>query len=486
MKTKRLLCILTAILLLLAMCLSVASCNGNTPDETQPSEPSTPSGNGNGNGNGDDSGNNNGDNGNNNNGDNSDDDTPQTPLTKEEEYLKYIYDNPDVKKWEALRFTYPIWKEDISYCEMVFVHESNANGDIDDVQLLYDIDEIVSIRDNKLFTLYQEGRDYEITADKKLRILKSGNIKRMAYTKYNKTAYEQGYLHDNSNPGNYIYAGDIKTQFEPLAVYTINVTYKHSGESPVSEPYDQSEKLEQFIEKINLGEDVTIVALGDSITAGYSSSGYAGTYPNMPSYTALFETYIENAYGVNVTMKNLGVPGDSTWNAYYRVNPNDQTLIEKALSFNPDLVIVAYGMNDGTSRDSAAYIGSMNTIINTLRDASNGGIANLPIIVVGTCMPNPDAARYTNSGLKDCLVYQDDYIDAIWNEMDTNPAWSNNTVFADVGSIHLEILERKNFADTSGSNHNHPNDYMHRVYTQVIIQTVFGEFKPWDVAPKTN
>ena len=45
---------------------------------------------------------------------------------------------------------------------------------------------------------------------------------------------------------------------------------------------------------------------------------------------------------------------------------------------------------------------------------------------------------------------------------------------ADVTTVNIEMYQRKVYQDITGSNSNHPNDYMHRIYAQVIIQTVFG------------
>jgi hypothetical protein len=37
------------------------------------------------------------------------------------------------------------------------------------------------------------------------------------------------------------------------------------------------------------------------------------------------------------------------------------------------------------------------------------------------------------------------------------------------------MFERKVYQDVAGSNSNHPNDYMHRVYAQTLIRTIFGD-----------
>ena len=48
---------------------------------------------------------------------------------------------------------------------------------------------------------------------------------------------------------------------------------------------------------------------------------------------------------------------------------------------------------------------------------------------------------------------------------------------ADVTSVHEHLLTRKAFRDMSANNINHPNDYVHRVYAQVVLQTLFGKIE---------
>ena len=47
-----------------------------------------------------------------------------------------------------------------------------------------------------------------------------------------------------------------------------------------------------------------------------------------------------------------------------------------------------------------------------------------------------------------------------------------------LSSPWLELLQRKPFHDLSGNNVNHPNDFSHRLYAQVI-----GELFPLIVEP---
>ncbi len=43
---------------------------------------------------------------------------------------------------------------------------------------------------------------------------------------------------------------------------------------------------------------------------------------------------------------------------------------------------------------------------------------------------------------------------------------------ADVMAVTEALLRRKKFADISGNNLNHPNDFLHRIYADVIVGVI--------------
>jgi hypothetical protein len=112
------------------------------------------------------------------------------------------------------------------------------------------------------------------------------------------------------------------------------------------------------------------------------------------------------------------------------------------------------------------YINNINQMVATI----NEKCPNACIVVVGTCLPNPQFAW--NPGGESALKYHIDYIDYLKN---AEPNWKN-AAHADVTTANIEMYARKVYQDLAGSNSNHPNDFMHRVYAQVIIQTIFGDY----------
>lgn len=92
--------------------------------------------------------------------------------------------------------------------------------------------------------------------------------------------------------------------------------------------------MERFLEKLERGEKVVVVALGDSNT---ELTWHTRGHLNWCGYLqeALFETYGRNRCWVI----NSGCCGDTAAEALARLD-------EDVLRFDPDLVIISYGMND--------------------------------------------------------------------------------------------------------------------------------------------
>jgi lysophospholipase L1-like esterase len=82
---------------------------------------------------------------------------------------------------------------------------------------------------------------------------------------------------------------------------------------------------------LEAGADVTIVAFGDSITAGFAvKRGFPSYWKQM-----LVEKYPE----ANIEMINSGVSGDTSMDGLARLDYS-------ALSYEPDLITINFGIND--------------------------------------------------------------------------------------------------------------------------------------------
>jgi lysophospholipase L1-like esterase len=153
---------------------------------------------------------------------------------------------------------------------------------------------------------------------------------------------------------------------------------------------------------------------------------------------------LERAYGSPVSFHNFAVAG---WTADHGAGDVDRIVDAK-----PDLVIIAYGMNDAGYADASCFGLNIGAIIEEVRRGARAA----EFVLVSPMLPNPDW----------------DYV-----ALDRFPAYrtalSNlcgpGTVLADVTSLWSDVLLRKRFEDLTGNGLNHPNDFGHRLYAQVIL-----------------
>ena len=111
-------------------------------------------------------------------------------------------------------------------------------------------------------------------------------------------------------------------------------------------PYKpQPERLTRVLAKLRAKQPIKLVALGDSITQGFNASGFepALAEPYQPCYPQLVANTLQKRFGSKVTLVNFGAAGaEAGWGV---------EMVPKVTAEKPDLVFLAFGMNDGGSYD---------------------------------------------------------------------------------------------------------------------------------------
>ncbi|MFD0717070.1 SGNH/GDSL hydrolase family protein [Paenibacillus sp. GCM10027626] len=366
----------------------------------------------------------------------------------------------DLDKYDLLKYVQPIWDHDVIYNESVMILK-DQHGDMPPLSLLYPIEEVVSVRDFSLINKYVEGKDYALDQGK-LVIMKDGDIYRdlaMNYDEYYFDQYDEGRHFKLANGG-----GTIKTEAHHglggLTDYQIAVTYRHPiNDSIVNKPESKAQLLSNTLQKLQSKEKVNIVLLGDSISAGWSASGYqySNIPPFAPTYYEMVTDYLEHYFDNQfINASNYSVGGmTSQWGA-------EEEQIRKIKNEDPDLVIIAFGMNDGVSGmiDPLTYQSNIESIIQQVQSEN----PRTEFIIVSTMLPNAE--------VEGMLVNQFNYI-SVLQELEQKYV---QVALADVTTVSFEILRKKAFRDVAANNVNHPNDFMHRIYAQVILKTLLEEF----------
>ena len=221
----------------------------------------------------------------------------------------------------------------------------------------------------------------------------------------------------------------------------VQVSYQHVDKWPLQDA-PEAQRLTRSLAKLKAKQPFKLVALGDSITAGCNASGAGSeTLPHQPAYPQLVANTLQQRFGASVTLTNLARGGTGAgWGL---------EMVAKVAAEKPDLVILAFGMNH--SEPAAGF----EAVMRRLRDAVQAACPEADIVMVAPMTDNPcgfPPERFTG------------YREVLRNL--TGP----NVALADVTSPWLELLKRKPFSDLSGNNINHPNDFGHRVYAQIISE----------------
>jgi len=133
-----------------------------------------------------------------------------------------------------------------------------------------------------------------------------------------------------------------------------------------------------------LPEGLEIVALGDSLTAGYQLGSREGFVPQL-------QTWLSEEAGVPVRVHNAGVSGDTSAGGRTRLAWS----LGAAKSGKPDLVILELGANDALrSLEPSFTRANLTAIMDELQKR------NVPVVIAGMQAPpnlGPDFAKEFNS-----------------------------------------------------------------------------------------
>ncbi|MFO0977158.1 MAG: GDSL-type esterase/lipase family protein [Planctomycetaceae bacterium] len=297
-------------------------------------------------------------------------------------------------------------------------------------------------------TVFAEGQDYVVTPGSTEITLPAGSrIPAFTDADLRRPAGSQKYKLTHRDGNGEIYFGGAD-EYHQMQVC---VTYEHEpSEWPAAPPAYDATRLPKTAAKLKNREALSIVLLGDSISTGCNASGWAGVAPFQPAYQDLLLAHLKSVSSPNVTLTNLAVGGTST--------PWGITRVPDVLAAKPDLVLLAFGMNDSSGRPAAEYKANIESMIREIRKEA----PETEFILVATMMGNADWVT-----LKQELFPQ--YRQAL-QEL-TGPG----IALADLTSMWQEMLKRKKDCDLTGNGVNHPNDFGHRVYAQVLTSILLPE-----------
>jgi len=335
------------------------------------------------------------------------------------------------------RYNEPFWKADTIIDERVqLIKDGNGIGGA----LLFSPAKIIAVKSADLKRTFASGRDWTY-AQGKLRASPGSMIPFLNKEDLVYTKNKPGLSMPGKTPGTFV----LFSENAYFSARQISVTYipekNRKWDGPV--PVYQGDSLSKTIGKLLAKKPVSIVFYGNSIETGYNASGFEGVAPYMPVWPELVVYNLRRVYNTQVTYINTSVPGKlAQWGL--------DSVSTRVSAFHPDLVVIGFGMNDGSAHVAPAqFREQINGIIRSVSAAN----PDTEFILIAPMLPNPDAVQ---SGL------QSHY------KTELEKLTRKGIAVADMTGIHATLLMHKSYQDMTGNNVNHPNDYLARWYAQSI------------------
>lgn len=173
----------------------------------------------------------------------------------------------------------PFWNGSTMYNESVMM--VSQNGEIPTANLLFEPEEILSVRSARLDKVYQENVDW-IFENGVLKLTPNSSIPFMTAQDLYFDTYIPGLTMPKNGGGAVIYREGSFFHDRQIVV-----TYTHQAEEwegPV--PQSAKNALPKTFEKLENGDALSMILFGNSISVGANASGYTGAAPHLPIWGA--------------------------------------------------------------------------------------------------------------------------------------------------------------------------------------------------------
>lgn len=273
--------------------------------------------------------------------------------------------------------------------------------------------------------VYELGRDYVVDTE-------VGTITRSANSRI--PDFSTNVLYGKNDFNHSLFPGYGNLPFFVFVDYE-----SHDGKS-LSELSDQSSTLKKTRTKLSAGGPFRLLVYGDSIAAGGEATRLPLRFPRR--YAAYLASLFPES---DIVVENGATGGDTTRQGLTRLE-------EKVLTRDPDLVLLAFGMNDNNvgSVPVEEFHQNLIRLIRQIRDRTDA-----EIILLSTFPPNP-SWKFTSHKMADYAATTQQVAQEV------------SCAYADVYTLWNLVLERKEPESLLGNNINHPNDFGHWIYLQAL------------------
>lgn len=337
----------------------------------------------------------------------------------------------------------PVWNTTKVIGESLLMHRSPTGTA--SAPLLFTPDEILDVTDLSGKIHYQRGTDWEY---------QDGFLTLLPHSRINTITNEELFPAEAIPDGSFPMPGghSLFVSGSGLVLRQIQVTYTcQNGQWLGIRPKSSQAQLPRTFHALQNKQPIRILLNGDSISANAQVSSTLGIPPYQPGYGDMLVQALEDHYHCPITFVNSSVGGkDTNW----AVNNLEANINEH----HPDLVIIAFGMNDG-DKTPDQFEERIRTMVQRIREKNS----ECEIILVATSLPNPiltdEKARFWGN--------QQYFLERLCN-IEADATLGGGIAVANITDMHRYLLSKKRFIDLTSNNVNHPNDFFYRCYAQFL------------------
>ncbi len=227
--------------------------------------------------------------------------------------------------------------------------------------------------------------------------------------------------------------------------FFVYVDYTTRNGSVLFPPTDQPDVLKQTRERLQKGGPFKVIAFGDSITYGGDAT------EERLQFTQRYAQWLQEQFPkAQVAFENGATGGDSTVSGLARLE-------EKVLTRQPDLVLLGFGMNDHNigGPEPEVFHDNLVQLVRTIRDRTGA-----EVLMFSTFPPNPDW-KYGSHRME------------LFAAATERAAKTAGCAYADIFTAWNKTLKRKDCSSMLGNNINHPSDFGHWLYFEVLKSVRF-------------
>ncbi|MCY2939122.1 MAG: SGNH/GDSL hydrolase family protein [Planctomycetota bacterium] len=305
--------------------------------------------------------------------------------------------------------------------------------------------QVLEVRSSNGEKTYLAGTDFTVDTER-ARLVFTGPRPALTLRQsdlYPPAGSPKSYLHRVGNPKQAMLYGPGRWFHDRQ----VEITYTTTVPWPGARPASSADLLPKSSALLKGKKFLKIAVTGDSISTGLDASALAKAPPGQPGYPDLVASNIQRLTGSDVRLVNFAISGTSIafgvadW--------------PKLAPCHPDLVIVAYGMNDVGRKDPGWYRERTAELLAKIR-------ADLPdaeVVLVSSMLGNKEWIHTPRA----MFAQYRDQLKSL-----TGPG----VALADVTAVWEAQMANQNDLDLTGNGLNHPNDHGHRLYAWTVLTTL--------------